>query len=214
MVVGVGSFSDPEVTQLVLCLPLTSSSSHNIWQELQGLSHYLEHMLFMGSEAFPDENEYDSFLSSHGGSSNAYTEMASPNSSSLAVSHTRVGLLLHLSGCSLSGTSGGTRVSTDQHLCRSTRTTTLTWSQTRCGQRWSALQASLWRRCARRTRWTVSCRRLLAALLLQLPGRPAAHRHMWLPCRRSSYLHGLLHVKLWSALQSSCAGVAASPCSS
>ena len=27
----------------------------------------------MGSEAFPDENEYSSFLSDHGGSSNAYT---------------------------------------------------------------------------------------------------------------------------------------------
>lgn len=32
-----------------------------------------EHLLFMGSEAFPDENEYSSFLSDHGGSSNAYT---------------------------------------------------------------------------------------------------------------------------------------------
>ena len=58
MAVGVGSFSDPA--------------------ELQGLSHYLEHMLFMGSQAFPDENAYDAFLSSHGGSSNAYTEMACP----------------------------------------------------------------------------------------------------------------------------------------
>lgn len=42
---------------------------------LQGLSHYLEHMLFMGSKKFPDENEYDAFLARHGGSSNAYTEM-------------------------------------------------------------------------------------------------------------------------------------------
>ncbi|MCO5583223.1 hypothetical protein L7F22_037131 [Adiantum nelumboides] len=33
-----------------------------------------EHMLFMGSSKFPDENEYDSFLSKHGGSSNAFTE--------------------------------------------------------------------------------------------------------------------------------------------
>ncbi|KAH9668338.1 nardilysin-like [Citrus sinensis] len=31
-------------------------------------------MLFMGSTEFPDENEYDSYLSKHGGSSNAYTE--------------------------------------------------------------------------------------------------------------------------------------------
>eukprot|EP00252_Welwitschia_mirabilis_P007587 TRINITY_DN19118_c0_g1_i1.p1 TRINITY_DN19118_c0_g1~~TRINITY_DN19118_c0_g1_i1.p1 ORF type:complete len:1100 (+),score=208.89 TRINITY_DN19118_c0_g1_i1:181-3300(+) len=54
MCVGVGSFSDP--------------------MDAQGLAHFLEHMLFMGSSEFPDENEYDSFLSKHGGSSNAYTE--------------------------------------------------------------------------------------------------------------------------------------------
>ena len=54
MCVGVGSFSDP-------------AQSH-------GLSHFLEHMLFMGSKAFPDENAYDAFLSAHGGYSNAFTE--------------------------------------------------------------------------------------------------------------------------------------------
>jgi secreted Zn-dependent insulinase-like peptidase len=54
MSVGVGHFSDP-------------------WH-LQGLSHYLEHMLFMGSAKYPDENDYDAFLSAHGGASNACTE--------------------------------------------------------------------------------------------------------------------------------------------
>ncbi|GBG78735.1 hypothetical protein CBR_g27959 [Chara braunii] len=54
MCVGVGSFSDP--------------------LDAQGLAHFLEHMLFMGSEKFPNENDYDSFLSAHGGSSNAYTD--------------------------------------------------------------------------------------------------------------------------------------------
>lgn len=52
--VGVGHFTDP-------------------WN-LQGLSHYLEHMLFMGSEKYPDENDYDAFLTAHGGASNACTE--------------------------------------------------------------------------------------------------------------------------------------------
>ena len=42
---------------------------------MQGLSHYLEHMLFMGSKKYPDENEYDSYLTKHGGSSNAFTEL-------------------------------------------------------------------------------------------------------------------------------------------
>jgi nardilysin len=41
---------------------------------LPGLAHYLEHMLFMGSVKFPDENGYDAFLSRAGGSSNAYTD--------------------------------------------------------------------------------------------------------------------------------------------
>lgn len=41
---------------------------------IQGLSHYLEHMLFMGSEKFPDENEYEAYLTKHGGYSNAFTE--------------------------------------------------------------------------------------------------------------------------------------------
>lgn len=40
----------------------------------QGLAHYLEHMLFMGSTKYPDENEYDSFISASGGSTNAFTE--------------------------------------------------------------------------------------------------------------------------------------------
>lgn len=40
----------------------------------QGLAHFLEHMLFMGSKKYPIENEYDSFLTDHGGSSNAFTE--------------------------------------------------------------------------------------------------------------------------------------------
>ncbi|KAG7670534.1 hypothetical protein Ndes2526B_g00294 [Nannochloris sp. 'desiccata'] len=52
--VGIGHYSDPK--------------------HLPGLSHYLEHMLFMGSEKYPDENDYDAFLSSNSGSSNACTE--------------------------------------------------------------------------------------------------------------------------------------------
>ncbi len=42
-------------------------------KELPGLAHFCEHMLFLGTEKFPDETEYHKFLSQHGGSSNAYT---------------------------------------------------------------------------------------------------------------------------------------------
>lgn len=40
--VKVGSFSDPK--------------------ELPGLAHLLEHMVFMGSEKYPTENDFDAFI--------------------------------------------------------------------------------------------------------------------------------------------------------
>ncbi|XP_023124749.2 nardilysin-like [Amphiprion ocellaris] len=52
--VGVGSFSDPS--------------------DLPGLAHFLEHMVFLGSEKYPSENGFDSFLKKHGGSNNATTD--------------------------------------------------------------------------------------------------------------------------------------------
>lgn len=47
--------------------------------EIPGLAHFLEHMLFMGTEKYPDENEYSSYLSEHGGMSNAYTSTENTN---------------------------------------------------------------------------------------------------------------------------------------
>ena len=41
--------------------------------EWPGLAHLLEHMLFLGSEKYPDANSFDEFISSQGGSSNAFT---------------------------------------------------------------------------------------------------------------------------------------------
>lgn len=38
-----------------------------------GLAHYLEHMLFLGTEKYPDPDEYSEFMSRHGGMHNAYT---------------------------------------------------------------------------------------------------------------------------------------------
>jgi len=41
--------------------------------EHQGLAHYLEHMLFLGTKNFPDVDGYNQFLNANGGGSNAYT---------------------------------------------------------------------------------------------------------------------------------------------
>ncbi|KAJ1445937.1 Metalloenzyme, LuxS/M16 peptidase-like protein [Pelagophyceae sp. CCMP2097] len=57
MAVGVGSWADPA--------------------DAQGCAHFLEHMLFMGSKKFEDENHYDAFISKHGGSTNAHTDVES-----------------------------------------------------------------------------------------------------------------------------------------
>ncbi|CAE7368573.1 IDE, partial [Symbiodinium pilosum] len=38
-----------------------------------GLAHFHEHMLFLGTEKFPKEDEYSKYLSEHGGDSNAFT---------------------------------------------------------------------------------------------------------------------------------------------
>ncbi|OMO71346.1 hypothetical protein CCACVL1_18285 [Corchorus capsularis] len=53
MNVGVGSFCDPD--------------------GLEGLAHFLEHMLFYASEKYPVEDSYSKYITEHGGSTNAYT---------------------------------------------------------------------------------------------------------------------------------------------
>ncbi|GGB86856.1 peptidase M16 [Marinobacterium zhoushanense] len=39
----------------------------------EGLSHFLEHMLFLGTEKYPEADAYQQFISANGGSHNAYT---------------------------------------------------------------------------------------------------------------------------------------------
>lgn len=51
--VGVGSFRDPK--------------------DIQGMNHFMEHMIFMGSAKYPKENEYHQYMRANGGSANAYT---------------------------------------------------------------------------------------------------------------------------------------------
>jgi len=51
--VGAGSYSDPA--------------------NRQGLAHFLEHMLFLGTEKYPDVSDYGNYLKSNGGYNNAFT---------------------------------------------------------------------------------------------------------------------------------------------
>ena len=39
----------------------------------QGMAHFLEHMLFLGTESFPHPGEYQAFIAQHGGNHNAWT---------------------------------------------------------------------------------------------------------------------------------------------
>lgn len=49
------------------------------YEHLPGLAHFCEHLLFMGTKKYPSENEYSSYLSNHGGHSNAYTAAENTN---------------------------------------------------------------------------------------------------------------------------------------
>ena len=59
---------------------------------LLGIAHFTEHMCFLGSKAYPAENEYKQYLAKNGGKSNASTSMSHV---SLIVNISHLYLLLH-----------------------------------------------------------------------------------------------------------------------
>ncbi len=44
-----------------------------------GLAHFLEHMLFLGTDKYPDSAEYERYITEHGGNRNAYTSFEHTN---------------------------------------------------------------------------------------------------------------------------------------
>jgi len=64
--------SDPEVKQSGASLVVKTGS----WQdpaEFPGMAHFLEHLLFMGTKAYPNENDYQEYILDNGGTFNAMT---------------------------------------------------------------------------------------------------------------------------------------------
>ncbi|KAH0481370.1 MAG: uncharacterized protein KVP18_002938 [Porospora cf. gigantea A] len=76
---GLGVFlvSDAECDQAAAALDVRVGALQD--GELEGLAHFLEHMLFLGSSKYPDESEYKTFINNHSGDCNAYTSATNTN---------------------------------------------------------------------------------------------------------------------------------------
>ncbi|MCE3252414.1 MAG: peptidase, partial [Cellvibrio sp.] len=70
--------SDPDTEKSATALDVNVGANQNP-PERPGLAHFLEHMLFLGSEKYPQAGEYQEFIAQHGGSFNAYTAAESTN---------------------------------------------------------------------------------------------------------------------------------------
>ncbi|WP_435277033.1 insulinase family protein [Psychrobium sp. nBUS_13] len=73
---------DNGLDALLICDPktLTSATSlavnvghFNDPKDREGLAHLLEHMMFLGTDKYPDPNEYQTYIKQHGGEHNAWT---------------------------------------------------------------------------------------------------------------------------------------------
>lgn len=64
--------SDPDLNKSSAAMAIAAGSLMDP-AELQGLAHFLEHMLFLGTEKYPGEGDYGSYIRGNGGWSNAYT---------------------------------------------------------------------------------------------------------------------------------------------
>uniref|UniRef100_A0A183ATP8 Peptidase_M16 domain-containing protein n=1 Tax=Echinostoma caproni TaxID=27848 RepID=A0A183ATP8_9TREM len=65
--------SDPETDKAAACMTVNVGSLCDP-RQLPGLAHFCEHMLFLGTEKYPQENTYSKFISDHGGHCNAATK--------------------------------------------------------------------------------------------------------------------------------------------
>ena len=56
-----------------------NAGSYNDPPHRPGLAHFLEHMIFMGSSKYKEENAYNDHMAANGGYCNAYTEFELTN---------------------------------------------------------------------------------------------------------------------------------------
>lgn len=70
--------SDPKTKKAAAALDVRVGSGDNP-PERAGLAHFLEHMLFLGTDKYPDAAEYEEFVTEHGGNRNAYTSLEHTN---------------------------------------------------------------------------------------------------------------------------------------
>ena len=63
---------DTDKTSVTVAINIGSYSNP---KKYQGLAHFLEHMLFLGSKKYPDEDYFNINIKKYGGSSNAWTDM-------------------------------------------------------------------------------------------------------------------------------------------
>ncbi len=64
--------SDPQADKAAAALNIQVGSNANP-PGREGLAHFLEHMLFLGTEKYPEADAYQQFISANGGSHNAFT---------------------------------------------------------------------------------------------------------------------------------------------
>ena len=70
--------SDPGAPKAAASLDILVGSGDNPAGRA-GLAHFLEHMLFLGTDKYPDAAEYERFVTEHGGAHNAYTSFENTN---------------------------------------------------------------------------------------------------------------------------------------
>lgn len=70
--------SDPQADKAAASLDVNVGSRQDP-EDYQGLAHFLEHMLFLGTEKYPRAGEYQEFISAHGGGHNAFTSFEHTN---------------------------------------------------------------------------------------------------------------------------------------